>query len=412
VLTLFQLWLKEYRAAHCESLQFKLDPTPTHYSEISIQDSGRYKFCRLWAHVVVRFENHDEGRLYMNGLRLSLFERLKFGRTRLIPMEVGDVNVLELTNHVEQTPERLARGIPVEGRFNSEPYEFMWGCVLSEGLGINLNRNHFLRITMEAMAQAPLSRDINVDWEAAREDGKHSRLSLVPTQSMSALQSLIVAGIIMLFASAATWGVIESFRSVRRGTTEAVKTQAPMTAPIEVYPPFHHAHDVYKQLGDPLAKEESAGSLPELHVHELATVFWSETIGGFYTLFHDEGRWEFESDPTCNDVDKDKDWWSTAYVTKTFHPPPGKKPPYGGVAAHWASNRPKWTLIGWMNWQCVFGPMTIWIQRFKNDQVLIGPVRKSSTSNEAQVVIILADHKYHLVPFEGEVPACLPPEKP
>jgi hypothetical protein len=184
-----------------------------------------------------------------------------------------------------------------------------------------------------------------------------------------------------------------------------------------VYAPFIPAYERYKaQLGNPTREVESAGPLPELHVHEHATIFWSITKG-FYILTHESRKWENRPDTAWHD--RDTDWWSTKQVTKLFKKfnlPKGAKPPYGGLADRWYHSPEDWQWIGWMDWQCIFprhvpGQNKIFIQEFEHG-TLIGPLRKSAENNVAHIAVLMNDRPYELVNFDGEIPPCGTAEHP
>ena len=172
---------------------------------------------------------------------------------------------------------------------------------------------------------------------------------------------------------------------------------------IPVNPLFRSAYDANtRELGNPTAKAQSAGEMPYQAAHELAMVFWSQALVGFYKLPHDQKmRWEFEYDPTWDD--QNPVWGDDKQLRELIRPPEGKNPPHYGVASHWHKNPQNWEKqIGWLNWDCLFYRDTVFFQRFEHG-MLIGPLRVSKKLEVADVLVILDDHSWHPVDFQGSI---------
>jgi hypothetical protein len=181
---------------------------------------------------------------------------------------------------------------------------------------------------------------------------------------------------------------------------------------VEVYRPFRVAYERYKtELGSRPSQKQSAGDMPVEYAHELAMVFWSEPLG-FYKLRND-GYCEFEDDPIWNQAVE----WDNDEVLNGLFPDllkQGKKPPRLGVASHWHDKSDKWEWIGGYDWDCRFFPDAVSFQEFETrspDQpgscgkLIIGPLRTSLKEERGYVLVIL-DHAWHKVPFDGPIPPC------
>jgi hypothetical protein len=174
-----------------------------------------------------------------------------------------------------------------------------------------------------------------------------------------------------------------------------------------VYPLFKTAFEIYKgKLGKTTSKGESAGSMPQQHMHENALVIWIEKTREFYKLPYDKTKpWQHEGDPVWNNVitklNSEGKWNKEEELVKLFNPPEGKHPPFYGVAAHWYDKPQNWEWIGWLVWKNLYFEDTMFFQEFEHGK-MIGPIRASSTLENANVLVILNDLTYHTVSVDAK----------
>jgi hypothetical protein len=122
----------------------------------------------LWVLTVnlrIRFENHDIHPIQLKKVKVSLLRKARDGREREIPLFRSLMEIFEEGTTGKFVPDQnqiLGNRIT--------PYYWVQ-CVLevSERYGERLNRNCFLRVTVDALRQPPYSVDLDVDWKTSRK---------------------------------------------------------------------------------------------------------------------------------------------------------------------------------------------------------------------------------------------------
>jgi hypothetical protein len=110
------------------------------------------------------FENRGTNKVIIRTVRASLLRKTGKGREKRI--RTGKVLPIEV-RPITSSPLTLD-GWWVEGLMMTQPMYFRWKCELADRIGRRLNRNCFLRISMDAMNQPLFNVDLDVDWETSR----------------------------------------------------------------------------------------------------------------------------------------------------------------------------------------------------------------------------------------------------
>lgn len=119
------------------------------------------------AHVKIHFENHSAKQLMLRKrMEVSLVRRTGKGKEKTIPPQQTNLLVAGEGSAVMPKLEEL-RFDPIT---KTKPYMFYLGLAIPTRYGKRLNRNCFLRLTMEAMRQPPCYVDLDVDWEDAKTE--------------------------------------------------------------------------------------------------------------------------------------------------------------------------------------------------------------------------------------------------
>jgi hypothetical protein len=118
----------------------------------------------------IRFVNLDIGALVVREMSLSLL-RMTEGRKRKTE-ELSKDPRPEVSAKSELGKVIWSKGLTVEGR--TMPYYDLHGHLeIKAPIGERLDKNSFLRLSMNVMGQPPYQLDFDVDWEEARKRMGH-----------------------------------------------------------------------------------------------------------------------------------------------------------------------------------------------------------------------------------------------
>jgi hypothetical protein len=116
------------------------------------------------ADIRIRFTNRNINKIMVTKLEVSLLRKTWSGKERAIPtVESYGVVYEEASTQKINWHELDFLGT----RVGTANYQLSWIFEISKEAMEKLNKNCFLRITMEAMRQPPYSIDLDVDWKQA-----------------------------------------------------------------------------------------------------------------------------------------------------------------------------------------------------------------------------------------------------
>jgi hypothetical protein len=126
-------------------------------------------FYILTAQLKVRFENHDVHPRALNRLELSLIERQNGREIVKRFLEEPVVLLIDSDNN------KQLRAMP-DFTFEPQRAAVMWfhfNAQIQREDAENLTYKSFLRLTVSAMGQAPISQDLEVDWSEALKNATY-----------------------------------------------------------------------------------------------------------------------------------------------------------------------------------------------------------------------------------------------
>jgi hypothetical protein len=212
-----------------------------------------------------------------------------------------------------------------------------------------------------------------------------------PTQSLKKLQFLVGTGLIT--------GDLRD--QVRKNLKEKQKEfEERMAAPFKE---IHH--DIVEVIGNPIRNGVLADDAYQA-VYEHASVIWIKNLLTIFVLPRDQNQTKPNSSVTRHREGSfvvDERFFNDEELKKIFHPPEGKFPPHGGLAALWDSN-PDWQWIGWRGWHCRFFNQ-VYLQEFENGTA-IGPLRVHPNQQLGQVFIIPNNGRWLSLATKTEAPEC------
>ena len=123
------------------------------------------------AHIKIHFENDDEIKLRLRKrIGVSLLRRTARGKEKEIPLDPERESLLILAGEGSQVIPKLENFI-FEPLSKTDSYMLYCGMGISTRYGKRLNRNCFIRLTMEAIRQPPCYVDLDVNWDDAKTEG-------------------------------------------------------------------------------------------------------------------------------------------------------------------------------------------------------------------------------------------------
>lgn len=153
--------LDEFKA---HKLKFEID---AHRSNVTVTSYHNEQFS-VKMHLHICFENSDVNPLTVKRVSVLLIKKNEDETEKEIPLTDKDLYEYVFDN-VHALPKREAkweyRNLPVEGRHQTF-FHSIEGQISADGdCRAILNKDCFLRVTMEAMNQPPYSLDFDVKWE-------------------------------------------------------------------------------------------------------------------------------------------------------------------------------------------------------------------------------------------------------
>lgn len=122
------------------------------------------------ANVKIHFENDAAITLTLRQrMWVSLFRRTGRGKEKEIPLDPEKESLLMLAGEGSDVTPKLEDFV-FEPLKPTKSYALFFGMGISTRYGKRLNRNCFIRLTMDAMGQLPCYVDLDVDWEAAQTE--------------------------------------------------------------------------------------------------------------------------------------------------------------------------------------------------------------------------------------------------
>lgn len=122
------------------------------------------------ANVKIHFENDAAITLTLRKrMWVSLFRRTGRGKEKEIPLDPEKESLLMLAGEGSDVTPKLEDFV-FEPLKRTKSYALFCGMGISTRYGKRLNRNCFMRLTMDAMGQLPCYVDLDVDWEAAKTE--------------------------------------------------------------------------------------------------------------------------------------------------------------------------------------------------------------------------------------------------
>jgi hypothetical protein len=127
----------------------------------------------IQAQLALKFENIDSGDVTLKDIRVILYERGQWGWKGWVrEMEVRGPKPERLRETIPTLREfdDPSKGVPIAGLrvksrdYPAEAYFFIDQALVFDKRETLTNGTHFLRLTVEAVAQKPYIIDIDVDW--------------------------------------------------------------------------------------------------------------------------------------------------------------------------------------------------------------------------------------------------------
>ena len=172
IVTFVTMWLREYRLAHKDTVTFRI--MPFRWRVELYHYPGNDMLC-LSLGMAVRFENRDTGQLLVRDLKVSLCRKDRFRVRQLSCLEakrdIGELIGVEALLDEKTVMSWLdpTRGITIAPRSESPDYLLQTALQLPYTDRGQLDLRHFLRITMDAMNQEPITIDREVDWRSIKK---------------------------------------------------------------------------------------------------------------------------------------------------------------------------------------------------------------------------------------------------
>ena len=115
-------------------------------------------------------------------------------------------------------------------------------------------------------------------------------------------------------------------------------------------------------------------------------VFWdNQNLGLTVLLMSRDGDPSFRIYPDYNDA-QSRQWFNSAFVTKTLGIPTGSTVPFGGTANLLYHHRQIASALGSMLWQCLLSGSSIYRQEFRNG-FIFGPVREAEGGDDGAGIL-------------------------
>jgi hypothetical protein len=122
------------------------------------------------AHVKIHFDNDDEIELRLQRrMTVSLFRRTGREKEKEIPLHPEIESLLMVAGEGSPVTPKL-EDLTFAPLKKSKTLLLFCGVGISTRYGKRLNRDCFIRLTMEAIRQLPCYVDLDVDWEAAKTE--------------------------------------------------------------------------------------------------------------------------------------------------------------------------------------------------------------------------------------------------
>jgi hypothetical protein len=122
------------------------------------------------AHVKIHFDNDDEIELRLQRrMTVSLFRRTGRGKEKEIPLDPERESLLIAAGEGSRVTPKL-EALTFAPLKPSKTFLLFCAMGISTRYGKRLNRDCFIRLTMEAIRQLPCYVDLDVDWEAAKTE--------------------------------------------------------------------------------------------------------------------------------------------------------------------------------------------------------------------------------------------------